>query len=93
VLLGTQIYGRIFIFIFYGGGFRIGGTRTLDSHKDVNHIRSVKGRCDPADDVGPSATGNSSALSRGLPLSFRSAKQRRHIFQDNHDYHDVYRHY
>jgi hypothetical protein len=80
VLIGAQLYNRIVIFILYGGGFSIGGTRTLDSHKDVNHIRSVRGRCEPADDVGPSATGNSSALSRGRPLSFRSAKQRKQTF-------------
>lgn len=48
----------------------------MDIHNDVNHISNVTGRFDPAQDVGPSATGNSSALSCGLPLSFRSTGQK-----------------
>jgi len=56
--------------------FSIVGTRTLDIHNDVNHISKVKGRFDPAQDVGPSATGNSSVLSCDLSLSFRSRGQR-----------------
>jgi hypothetical protein len=63
--------------------FSIGGTRTLDIHNDVNHISKVTGRFDPAQDVGPSATGNSSALSCGLPLSFRSRGQRSRFNKTN----------
>jgi hypothetical protein len=57
----------------------MGGTRTLDIHNDVHHISNVNGSFDAADDVGPSATGNSSALSFDLPLSFRSEGQKRKI--------------